>query len=181
MVKPFGVPQLVHSHCALEEQQIIHVLVPVSAAVLERFQEFLLRYEDNFLYQKNQMQLYLMVILFVDSHSKNKDELVRVLMTSLQRRYRTAHIRLIQTTRPFSRALALDLGSKQLPNNILMFFCDVDVWFNGDFLDRCRENTVQYHRVYYPIMFAQYNPDIVSRYSNTTIKNFMQINSNTGE
>uniref|UniRef100_A0A8C1N0X9 Hexosyltransferase n=1 Tax=Cyprinus carpio TaxID=7962 RepID=A0A8C1N0X9_CYPCA len=68
---------------------------------------------------------------------------------------------IIPMTGGFSRGLALEMGSSQLANNSLLFFCDVDLVFNADALQRCRENTIEGGQVYFPIVFSQYDPKIV--------------------
>ena len=186
LVKPFSVPQIVHNRL-LNSEQMLHFIVPVSASVVDRFQQFLLNFEDTCLVNGDMSQIFLLVVLFVTERpaDKHRTDLAQVLLKNIQRRYRHlnshVHIRTIQTSRKFSRALAVELGSKQLPGDALLFLCDVDVWFNKQFVNRCRDNAKHRQQVYYPIVFAQYNPDIVKQYSQNTVINLMEITSNTGE
>nr|XP_039272647.1 chondroitin sulfate N-acetylgalactosaminyltransferase 2-like isoform X1 [Styela clava] len=62
----------------------------------------------------------------------------------------------------FSRGKALQEGTVALPGkNPLMFFCDVDMFFTTHFLSQCRSQTRPGSRVFYPIVFSLYNPEIV--------------------
>lgn len=83
------------------------------------------------------------------------------LIKDYYRKYPKADLSIISMMGNFSRGLALELGSSQLHNNSLLFFCDVDLIFSGDALQRCRDNAVQGRQVYFPVVFSQYNPKIV--------------------
>ena len=47
-------------------------------------------------------------------------------------------------------------------SDVLLFFCDVDVAFDADFLGRCRRQTQVEHSAYFPMVFSLYNPNITS-------------------
>ena len=133
---------------------------------------------------KNKEHVYLLVVLFSGKSgvSRSRAEAIQNSVELLHQRYRRAHIRLIQTNKDFNRALGLDLGIKQLPPETLIFFCDCDVSFSQQFLNRCRHNSVMGKQVYYPIVFGQYNPDVVKSFSpKERTKNLLDINKHTGQ
>lgn len=59
--------------------------------------------------------------------------------------YRAANFRnftFIQLNGEFSRGKGLDVGARFWKgSNVLLFFCDVDIYFTSEFLNTCRLNT----------------------------------------
>lgn len=59
--------------------------------------------------------------------------------------FRAANFRnftFIQLSGEFSRGKGLDVGARSWKgSNVLLFFCDVDIYFTSEFLNTCRLNT----------------------------------------
>ncbi|XP_044146931.1 chondroitin sulfate synthase 3 [Bufo gargarizans] len=135
----------------------IHFLVPLTGRY-DIFTRFMENYEKVCLIPKQNVKL--VIILFsseTNSDSNNHIEL----MAEYQNKYPQAEMTIIKMSGQFSRGLSLDKGSAQFDNDTLLLFCDVDLLFTSDFLQRCRDNTIQGQQVYYPIVFSQYDPKVI--------------------
>ncbi|XP_047532573.1 chondroitin sulfate synthase 1 [Vanessa atalanta] len=136
----------------------IHFVLPLLGR-FEVFNRFMKNYEDIVL--KNDEAVSLIVVLYLDSKSpldySNSESLVN--------HYRDVYgkdIKIVQMgSTTFSRGAALTEGIKQCSSDNLVFFIDVDMMFNHVTLRRIRINTVKYHQVYFPIVFSEYNPEVV--------------------
>ncbi|XP_033952517.1 chondroitin sulfate synthase 3 [Pseudochaenichthys georgianus] len=137
-----------------QSQRKVNILVPLSGRY-ENFVRFMENFEKVCLIPKQNVKLS---VILVDNENMEKHA---PLIKDYSRKYPKADLSIIPMTGNFSRGLALELGSSQLDNDSLLFFCDVDLIFSGDALQRCRENSVQGKQVYFPVVFSQYNPKIV--------------------
>lgn len=150
-------------------QKKVNILVPLSGRY-EVFERFMVNFERVCLIPKQNVKLSIVLVDNENNQSKGKHiELVEDFI----RKYPKADLAVIPMTGNFSRGLALELGSAQLDNNTLLFFCDVDLIFTADALQRCRDNTVQGKQVYFPIVFSQYNPKIVYAENNPRDNKFV--------
>ncbi|XP_029941389.1 chondroitin sulfate synthase 3 [Salarias fasciatus] len=140
-----------------QNQRQVNVLVPLSGRydTLVRFME---NFEKVCLVPKQNVKLS---VILVDGEGSQSSRKQVELMEDYSRKYPRADLAVIPMTGNFSRGLALELGSSQLHNDSLLFFCDVDLLFSADALQRCRDNTAQGRQAYFPVVFSQYNPKIV--------------------
>ncbi|XP_042365842.1 chondroitin sulfate synthase 3-like [Plectropomus leopardus] len=140
-----------------QSQRKVHILVPLSGRY-ETFVRFMENFEKVCLIPKQNVKLS--VILMDIRSNQNSGKHIQ-LIKDYHRKYPKADLSIIPMAGNFSRGLALELGSAQLHNDSLLFFCDVDLIFSGDALQRCRDNAIQGRQVYFPVVFSQYNPKIV--------------------
>lgn len=137
----------------------IYFVMPLSGRQ-ETFGRFMKNYEEIIL--KSDEAVTLIIVLYLDS----KNPLDYVNTQSLVAYYKDLYskdIRIIQMgSTSFSRGAALTEGLKQCDDDDLVFFIDVDIMFNHISLRRIRINTVKYYQIYFPIVFSEFNPDVVN-------------------
>nr|XP_005303125.1 chondroitin sulfate synthase 3 [Chrysemys picta bellii] len=137
----------------------IHILVPLTGRY-DIFLRFMENFEKTCVIPRQNVKLA--VILF-SSDSGQDSSKHRELIKEYHNKYPKADMTLIPMTGEFSRGLGLEMASSQFDNDTLLLFCDVDLIFTPDFLQRCRDNTIQGQQVYYPIIFSQYDPKVIYR------------------
>ncbi|KAI5643856.1 chondroitin n-acetylgalactosaminyltransferase domain-containing protein [Phthorimaea operculella] len=157
----------------------IHFILPL-AGRQEIFGRFMKNYEDIVL--KTNEAVTLIVVLYLDS----KSPLDYSSAESLVKYYTDLYgkdIRVVQMgSTTFSRGAALTEGLKLCSSDDLVFFIDVDMMFNFDTLRRIRINTIKYNQVYFPIVFSEYNPDVVNGADfNKFTSETLLVNTNLGK
>lgn len=135
----------------------INFIIPLSGRY-EIFQRFLQNYEDICLTSDEKTSLLVVLYQHKSENSFNK---TIDLIEQLKYKYRTASIEVLPISGDFSRARALDLGASKLQADDLMLFIDVDIVFTSSALNRIRLNTLPGQRMYFPIVFSQYDPKVV--------------------
>lgn len=141
----------------LVRSKTINFILPLSGR-FEIFQRFLKNYEDICLTVGEKTSLLVVLYQHKDENSFNK---TIDLTERLKYRYRSGSIDVLPISGEFSRARALDTGVSKLQPDDLMLFIDVDIVFTNSALNRIRLNTLPGRRIYFPIVFSQYNPQVV--------------------
>ncbi|XP_074659128.1 chondroitin sulfate synthase 2-like [Tubulanus polymorphus] len=170
LVKPVDSIQLTRRY-RLTEIPMVTVMLPVfvgrgldSDAIVDLSRRFVDRYDRS-----RDSRVTLLVVLFVsgeDRATRTRAAVVRAAFERLRMTRRAnVKLRVIETRRPFSRTLGLDLASKQVAWNSLMFFADLHVRMTREFLTRCRLNAELGVAVYYPVPFSLYNSTMVERFT----------------
>lgn len=82
----------------------------------------------------------------------------------LNRKYDRRGITTIKLYGEFSRGVAIDkaIQSSHIKDSDIIFLIDVDVLFHSLTLQRIRENTIRNQQIYLPIVFSEYDPELVS-------------------
>lgn len=130
------------------------------------FLQFMHNFEDVCL-KKNE-NVSLVVMLFRSDQDDRSEETISFIHT-LQEKYPDFKLKVVSIQGTFSRGVALQRGSVMYAEDDLLFFIDVDMYVHPDTLQRIRLNTVEGKSVYYPIVFSQYDPQLVCEKDNSSV------------
>ena len=133
----------------------VNIILPL-AGRSSTFKVFLAYFEP--LLVKLGSNIFLTIVYFGNTVTDMMSHLQPFIIKHKFRSYHIEHVK----DRNFSRGYALDTGIRwwNKRTDPLVFLCDVDVVVNEQFLDRCKANTERGQRVYYPIVFSLYNPQV---------------------
>ncbi|XP_020610208.1 chondroitin sulfate synthase 1-like [Orbicella faveolata] len=132
----------------------VHFIVPLEGR-LETFRRFMKNFE---LVCLKVLQRVKLVVAYSSSVSSPHEH--KVIMKEYQEKYPEAELIWLDVAGTFSRGIALSVAATKFDQTALLFLCDVDLIFNLEFIDRCRLNTALGKRVYFPIMFSQFDPEL---------------------
>ena len=155
MFRPFAPIQKVQVQMFDKRTEWINLVVPLSGRI-ETFQQFMKMFAENCI--QIDQRVFLTVVYF---GNEGKEEVKRILEeVAIENHY--PHYKFVERADNFSRGVGLLAGAEAWDKgNVLLFFCDVDIYLDASFLDRCRLNTAPGSKVFYPIVFSLYNPEIV--------------------
>ena len=132
----------------------VNILIPL-AGRLSNFKRFMKNLEQNIL--KKQESINVLVAFFPQntSYTEHKKVFERYNMT-----YPHSTFTWLNLPGKFARAQALQAAVEFYQDNRLLFFADVDLTFDTNFLQRCRDHTIPGKQVFFPVMFKLFNPKI---------------------
>lgn len=177
LIRPFGILHSVDQNQKNTSQIWINLILPLSGRI-DAFRQFMSRFVKVVINQDR--RVYLTVVYF----GQDGLNTVKDIMTSTAKEHKYKHMKLVTLKEEFSRGRGLQVGVLSWKSiDVLLFLCDVDIVFTADFLERCRVNTEPGKRVYYPIVFSLYNPNVVYSLQDMTIpseREQLVISRNTG-
>ncbi|XP_068616776.1 chondroitin sulfate N-acetylgalactosaminyltransferase 1-like [Brachionichthys hirsutus] len=156
LFRPFGPIVKVKSETVDVRRILINLIVPLSKRIdtfrrfIDNFREVCIRQDSN---------VHLTVVYF----GQDQIDQVKATLDQTTRETQFRSFTLIHLNEEFSRGRGLEVGARawRRSQNVLLFFCDVDIHFTADFLTSCRLSAEPGKRVYYPVLFSQYNPAII--------------------
>ncbi len=158
LLRPFHLDPVVLEDAGPEAMdKTIDFVVPLSN-VHSRFAEFMKNYENLCLQVNENCRLNLVI------YGKDDYKIIESNLTEYKVRYPHAQFNLVSGVGKFSRGRALHQGIATLQESDLAFTCDVDMTIDRNFLNRCRRNTIQSRRIYFPAVFKYYDMDYVYRF-----------------
>ncbi|XP_049531022.1 chondroitin sulfate synthase 1 isoform X2 [Anopheles darlingi] len=149
-----------------ENKDRVVFILPLSGRS-ETFKRFLRNFEEVALRQEDQ-RTDLLVALYVEAPESS--ELITQLL-NLRARYPGSRINYLPLTGNFSRGVALDraIRSSYCASDDIIFFIDVDMIFTVQSIDRIRLNVIRGRQIYLPIVFSEYDPQMMGWQAETQI------------
>ncbi|KAM9306682.1 chondroitin sulfate N-acetylgalactosaminyltransferase 1 [Pholidichthys leucotaenia] len=155
LFRPFGPLMKVKNEKVDTANVPINIIVPLSRRT-DKFKQFMHNFREVCVRQDG--RIHLTVVYF----GKEQMSEVRSTLENTSREANFKNFTLLQLDEEFSRGRGLDIGARAWKGgNVLLFFCDVDIYFTADFLNTCRLNTQPGKKVFYPVLFSQYNPSLI--------------------
>ncbi|XP_043106677.1 chondroitin sulfate N-acetylgalactosaminyltransferase 1 isoform X2 [Puntigrus tetrazona] len=155
LFRPFGPLMKVKSELVETAGVSINIVLPLSQRA-DKFKQFMHNFREVCVKQDG--RVHLTVVYF----GKDQMNEVKGTLENTSRELNFRNFTLIQLNEEFSRGRGLDVGARAWKGgNVLLFFCDVDIFFTADFLNTCRLNAQPGKKVFYPVLFSQYNPAVV--------------------
>ncbi|KAM4802563.1 chondroitin sulfate N-acetylgalactosaminyltransferase 1 [Urocitellus parryii] len=155
LFRPFGPIIKVKKEKLNMANTLINVIVPLAKRV-DKFRQFMHNFREMCIQQDG--RIHLTVVYF----GKEEMNEVKGILENTSKAANFRNFTFIQLNGEFSRGKGLDVGARFWKgSNVLLFFCDVDIYFTSEFLNTCRLNTQPGKKVFYPVLFSQYNPGII--------------------
>ncbi|XP_029465331.1 chondroitin sulfate N-acetylgalactosaminyltransferase 2 isoform X1 [Rhinatrema bivittatum] len=155
LFRPFGPLMKVKSETLDISKSIVNIIVPLSGRT-EAFSQFMQNFRDVCIHEDK--KIHLTVVYFGEEGLSE----VRNILKDIASETDFHNYTLISLNEEFSRGWGLEVGARAWEKGeVLLFFCDVDIYFTAKFLHSCRLNTEPGKKVFYPVVFSLYNPAIV--------------------
>lgn len=142
------------------DDKLINFILPISGKYTI-FKRFLNMYVNRCVIPKEQTKLT--VVLYKSQKSPYDYASTLQLITDTRIKHPQHTIRIVTVNEPFSRGRALQFGINTAHDDDLLFFIDVDIVFNKNTLTRIRYNTLKNKKVYFPIVYSTYNPNVLNK------------------
>ncbi|XP_029940172.1 chondroitin sulfate N-acetylgalactosaminyltransferase 1 [Salarias fasciatus] len=155
LFRPFGPLMKVRSERLDTAAVPINIVVPLSRRT-DKFRHFMHNFREVCVRQDGRVHL---TVVYFGTEQMSE---VRSTLENTSREANFKNYTLLQLDEEFSRGRGLDVGARAWKGgDVLLFFCDVDIYFTADFLNSCRLNAQPGKKVFYPVLFSQYNPALI--------------------
>ncbi|KAH0505147.1 Chondroitin sulfate N-acetylgalactosaminyltransferase 1 [Microtus ochrogaster] len=155
LFRPFGPIMKVKKEKLNMANTLINVIVPLARRV-DKFRHFMQNFREMCIQQDGRVHL---TVVYFGREEMNE---VKGILENTSKAANFRNFTFIQLNGEFSRGKGLDVGARFWKgSNVLLFFCDVDIYFTSEFLNTCRLNTQPGKKVFYPVLFSQYNPGVI--------------------
>nr|XP_056713828.1 chondroitin sulfate N-acetylgalactosaminyltransferase 1 [Euleptes europaea] len=155
LFRPFGPILRVKNENLNTARTLVNIIVPLAKRA-GKFQQFMQNFREMGIRQDG--RIHLTVVYF----GREQMSEVKGILENTSKSAHFKNFTFIQLNEEFSRGKGLEVGARVWKGgNVVLFFCDVDIYFTAEFLTTCRLNTQPGKKVFYPVLFSQYNPSLI--------------------
>ncbi|XP_045146194.1 chondroitin sulfate N-acetylgalactosaminyltransferase 2 isoform X2 [Echinops telfairi] len=155
LFRPFGPLMKVKNEVIDITSSIINIIVPLAERT-EAFAQFMQNFRNVCIHQDRRIHL---TVVYFGKEGLSK---VKSILESVTSESNFHNYTVVSLNEEFNRGRGLNVGARAWDKGeVLMFFCDVDIYFSAEFLNSCRLNAEPGKKVFYPVVFSLYNPAIV--------------------
>ncbi|KAG2462463.1 CGAT2 acetylgalactosaminyltransferase, partial [Polypterus senegalus] len=134
LFRPFGPLMKVRNAAIDTANIIINIVVPLSGRT-EAFARFMQNFREVCIEQDKRVHL---TVVYFGQESLTE---VKTILETVSSETNFFNYTIVPLDEEFARGHGLDIAVRSwIKGNVLMFFCDVDVYFTADFLNTCRLN-----------------------------------------
>nr|XP_023663188.1 chondroitin sulfate synthase 2-like [Paramormyrops kingsleyae] len=164
LLRPLSKVEIIPMPLVSEATQV-HIVLPMTVHDLEYAPGFLDLYAKNcFERSENTILTLLFIYNPLEAQHIEKNDIfanIKAKIVAYEQEYPTAKIPWISVRADnLSKIKIVDVISKKLPVDTLLFIASVNTNINSEFLSHCRLNSISNWQVFFPIHFQGYNPDI---------------------
>ncbi|XP_031238965.1 chondroitin sulfate N-acetylgalactosaminyltransferase 2 isoform X2 [Mastomys coucha] len=155
LFRPFGPLMKVKNELIDITRSVINIIVPLAERT-EAFSQFMQNFREVCIHQDKRIHL---TVVYFGKEGLSK---VKSILESVSSESNFHNYTLVSLNEEFNRGRGLNVGARAWDKGeVLMFFCDVDIYFSAEFLNSCRLNAEPGKKVFYPVVFSLYNPAVV--------------------
>ncbi|XP_072324660.1 chondroitin sulfate glucuronyltransferase-like [Scyliorhinus torazame] len=171
LLRPLSTVEIIPMPYVTEATRV-QVILPLTVHEEAYVANFLEAYSMNALdVHDNMLLTFLFIYDPFDAQRVSQNDIfagVKSAITEIEKRYSDVKIPWISVkTDVPSQIKIMDIISKKHPVDTLFFIASVWTEINGEFLNRCRMNTINNWQVFFPMHFQEYNPAIIYREQQT--------------
>lgn len=150
----------------------IHVSVAVflTSDQLTKFQDFMERFRD-ILEQDKEASLFVVQMKSPEKVTK-KSKIIdtKSILSLYETNYPKASFKVLESRNLLSREHGISLVLHELKPSQVVFLADLDLDFDVEFMQRCRNFPIQGQQAFFPIMFAEADPSLLEALNNTHLE-----------
>ena len=176
--RPLNVPEM--SSLQPTTSQYVTIAVCMTSEHISKLQEFMRRLEAVLDYDQ---RVSLLVVQMKSASEKQNPKRTtsvidpRSILSLYKSKYHLAYFTVIDSPALISRSHSVSILLHQLRPGEILFLADLDLDFDENFINHCRNIPLQGQQAYFPIVFAQNSPSLLALFNHSLLEHSVSSHS----